>query len=531
MRQAFKPGEIYPETANRIGYELALEYTGGKHAFVVATHTDRDHVHNHIIFNAFNLEADGKFKDAYFNYRHVAEISDKLCKDYGLSVIEQKHGWRDPYNEWEQKQGITKEDKPPSNRQRLENIITKCLELKPKDFDHLLKMLKGYDCIVKRRGKNISITTPFSKKPIRLSSLSEEFDELALKEQIEKQHSQPQFQRQYTETYSDTQNHTPISASDFTHDNFAEAVNSEDEYSNNENAYGDYESENDIVDNHVADILAKLPLSMTPETLRRILQNGVDLHYADESDYEENAEYEENSEYEYQPELSAEEVHEETKDEFETLTAYPSNLKLIIDIQNSIKAKESIGYKKWCEKFNLEQMSQTLIFIEKHQLTFDELQNMATRTPQTLQNIKAEITGFEKEQEEIGAMQRHIGNYGKYSDIYKRYQNTQFHEQPQFWHDNEKELSAYKEANEHFSFYLYTAEKAGKARKMPTINELRQQYATLTAKKNSLWQKYHDTRNSDSGISNAWANVKTILNVPDEIVLSKQPPKRKAPSL
>jgi len=66
---------------------------------------------------------------------------------------------------------------------------------------------------------------------------------------------------------------------------------------------------------------------------------------------------------------------------------------------------------------------------------------------------------------------------------------------------------------------LYTAEKAGKARKLPTINELRQQYATLNAKKNSLWAKYHDTRNADSGITNAWANVKTILNVQDEIVI------------
>ena len=126
-------------------------------------------------------------------------------------------------------------------------------------------------------------------------------------------------------------------------------------------------------------------------------------------------------------------------------------------------------------------------------------------------------------------MQRRIGNYGKYNDIYKRYQNTQFHEQPQFWCDNEKELTAHAEAREHFSFYMYTARKNGNAEKIPTIKELQQQYAILTAKKKSLWAKYHDTRNSDSGITNAWANVKTILNVPDEIQI-ETPIKKKAPN-
>ena len=484
IRQAFKPDEVEPAVANQIGYELALEYTGGKHAFVVATHTDRQHIHNHIIFCAFNLEADGKFRDAFFNYRHVAEISDKLCKEYDLSVIEQKQGWRDPYNEWEQKQGVVEEMKPMSHRKRLEEIIGFCLNKNPKDFDTLLRYLEDYDCYAKRRSKNISVTTPFSKKPIRLSSLSAEFDEYGIKAKIEEQRNQPQTQSynypqsQNANTHSDTQNHTPISASAFAHDNFAEAVTHEDEYSDSNNGYD----------------------------------------YDDDYDYED--------EHNHKPEISTE---EKAQSEFEALTMYHSNLKLIIDIQNSLKAKESIGYKKWCEKFNLEQMSQTLIFIEKHDLTFDELQNMATRTPQTLQNIKDEITTIEKEQEEISTMQRHIGNYGKYNDIYKRYQNTQFHEQPQFWHDNEKELTAHAEAREHFSFYVYTARKNGNAEKIPTIKELQQQYATLTAKKNSLWEKYHDTRNSDSGITNAWANVKTILNVPDEIKI-ETPTKKKVPN-
>jgi len=170
LRQSFKPGEVDPQTANRIGRELALEFTDGNHQFVVATHTDKAHIHNHILVNAVNLDCNGKFKDPHYSGRRdVARISDKICKEYGLSVIEVKQGWREPYNEWEKKQGITKEDKSMSKRKRLEEIIGFCLDKQPRDFDTLLKYFEDYSCYAKRRGQNISITTPFAKKPIRLS--------------------------------------------------------------------------------------------------------------------------------------------------------------------------------------------------------------------------------------------------------------------------------------------------------------------------------------------------------------------------
>ena len=60
--QSFQPGEVTPEQANHIGYELAMRFTGGKHQFVVATHTDKAHIHTHIEFNSVNLDCDGKFK-------------------------------------------------------------------------------------------------------------------------------------------------------------------------------------------------------------------------------------------------------------------------------------------------------------------------------------------------------------------------------------------------------------------------------------------------------------------------------------
>ena len=444
MRQSFKPGEVDPKTANRIGYELALEYTCGKHAFVVATHTDKSHIHNHIIFCAFNLDCDGKFRDSYFNYRDVARISDRICKEYDLSVIEVKHGWRDPYNEWEEKQGISKEDKEPTKQKQLENIIALCLEKQPKDFDQLLKMLKeDYSCIAKKRGKNISISAPFSKKAMRLNSLSEEFTEAGIRKQIEEQ------QRQQNISINNS------------------IVTDDSDY---------------------------------PNVIRGAHPANSDI-------------------------LKVSTDADKSKKTFETQSPYPytkpKELRLIIDIQNSLKATESIGYKKWAEKFNLEQMSQTLLFIEKHQLSLTELQTMATQKPKTLANIKTEITTIDEKLQQISLLQRHIGTYGKTKEVYKQYKQSKSKEQ--FRLENEKTITDHETARAYFDERGY-----GFGNKLPTIKELREQYAKYTADKKSLWSQYHEIRNSGNEIDNAWQNVRTLLNLKDDVTVEQ--PEKKAPT-
>lgn len=90
--QSFKPGEISPEEANRIGNELAMAFTKGKHQFVVSTHTDKAHIHTHIEFSSMNLTCDGKcnnFKNSAFALR---EFNDRLCREDGMSVIEHPKG-------------------------------------------------------------------------------------------------------------------------------------------------------------------------------------------------------------------------------------------------------------------------------------------------------------------------------------------------------------------------------------------------------------------------------------------------------
>ena len=88
VRQSFKPGEITPAEANEVGYELASRFLKGKHAFLVATHTDKQHIHNHIIWNSTTLDCTRKFRDFRKTGRAIRRLSDMICLEHGLSVID-----------------------------------------------------------------------------------------------------------------------------------------------------------------------------------------------------------------------------------------------------------------------------------------------------------------------------------------------------------------------------------------------------------------------------------------------------------
>ena len=148
IRQSFKPGEITAEEANKVGYELAMRFTKGKYAFLVATHTDREHIHNHIIYNSTALDCSRKFRDFLLSGLAVQRLSDLICLEHSLSVIEIK-----PYRE-RQKRVLY----PPkeSNRDQLCGVIDSILADKPGSYEEFLKKLEqqGYEV---KRGKFTSV--------------------------------------------------------------------------------------------------------------------------------------------------------------------------------------------------------------------------------------------------------------------------------------------------------------------------------------------------------------------------------------
>ena len=172
IRQSFKPGEITAEEANKVGYELAMRFTKGKHAFVVATHTDRHHIHNHAIFNSTALDGTRKFRDFFFSALAVQRLSDLICLEHQLSVIEIK-----PYRE---RQKRTLYPPKESNRDRLCGIIDSILTEKPKDYEDFLQKLEqqGYEV---KRGKYTSVKGARQKRFIRFKTLGAGYSEDELK--------------------------------------------------------------------------------------------------------------------------------------------------------------------------------------------------------------------------------------------------------------------------------------------------------------------------------------------------------------
>lgn len=162
--QSFVPGEITPEEANRLGVEFAKRFTKGNHAFIVCTHIDKEHIHNHIIWNSTTLDCKRKFRDFLRSGRAVRRLSDTICIENGYSIVEnpKRHGKH--YGQW------LGDKAKPSHRDQLRMAIDAALAKKPADLDTLLALLKKVGIEVSPRGKSIRLKAPGWKKFIRLDA-------------------------------------------------------------------------------------------------------------------------------------------------------------------------------------------------------------------------------------------------------------------------------------------------------------------------------------------------------------------------
>ena len=174
VRQSFKPGEVTAEEANQIGYDFASRFLKGKHAFVVCTHIDKAHIHNHIIWNSTTLDCKRKFRNFINSNRAVARLSDLICVEHQLSVIENPQHGSTAYNRWH---GFKSTQ---SNRERLRIAIDEALEQKPHDFDAFLSLLAEQGFKVKN-GKHITFVHAAFKQNIRMSTLGDEYSEDAIR--------------------------------------------------------------------------------------------------------------------------------------------------------------------------------------------------------------------------------------------------------------------------------------------------------------------------------------------------------------
>lgn len=170
FRQSFKPGEVTAEEANRIGYEFAERFLKGRHAFIVCTHINRHHIHNHVIWNSTTLDCRRKFRNFWNSTKAVRSLSDTICMEHGLSVIENPARKGMTYDKW--LSGSAK----GSNREILRKAIDEVLIQKPRYIEEFLSLLEEKGFTVKR-GKHITLKHENFKKAIRMDSLGEGYTE------------------------------------------------------------------------------------------------------------------------------------------------------------------------------------------------------------------------------------------------------------------------------------------------------------------------------------------------------------------
>ena len=174
--QAFQPGEVTPEQAHEIGMELAKEILGGKYEFVLTTHIDKDHIHNHLIFNAVSFVDHKHYHSNKRSYHYIRRTSDRLCKEHGLSVIIPGKDKGKSYIEHQTAQAGT------SYKAKLKATIDRLIPASA-DFEDLLLRLQreGYEI---KRGKYVSCRASDQERFTRMKTLGADYTEEAITARI-----------------------------------------------------------------------------------------------------------------------------------------------------------------------------------------------------------------------------------------------------------------------------------------------------------------------------------------------------------
>jgi hypothetical protein len=400
IRQAFKPGEITPEEADEIGQQLAMSFTKGNHAFVVCTHVDRRHIHNHIIFNSTPLDCERKFKNFFFSSRAIRRISDLLCVEHGLSIIENpKVGGSVSYNKW-------LGDKPPSWK---ELLVRKTDEVLPScsSFNEFINAMKTAGYTVDEKRKYISLKAVGQKKPTRLKTLGENYTEAAIIERIA--------------------------------GNGIVNINGFSDNQNTENTLN-YNHDNNV--NHAGNV------------------NDVN----------------------------------DSK----------THVNLLIDIQEKIRRGKNAGYEHWAKSFNLKQSAKTLIFLQEKGIdSYDDLVVKSAAASENFNALTKKIKDIEPRLKEIAELQKYIGQYRKTRDVYAQYKESKYSRK--FYDEHTSEIILHKAAKKYFDGLGL--------KKLPTIPELKQEYAILSTEKKKLYASYHSAKNQTREPALAKADADKLLGV------------------
>ena len=180
----------------------------------------------------------------------------------------------------------------------------------------------------------------------------------------------------------------------------------------------------------------------------------------------------------------------------------PVKINLIIDIENSIKAKNSPGYERRAKVFNLKQAAQTLIYLQENNIDeYDKLTNSISEKNSLQSNLSEKIKSIEKRLNEIRDLEKHIGNYGKTKEVYTQYYKSGYDKN--FFREFEDKIILHQAAKKAFN--------ALGLKKLPSIKTLKTEYASLKSEKNKLYSEYKKTKDEVKKLTVIKANTDRLL--------------------
>ena len=169
--QSFAPGEVSAQEAHRIGVELAEQLWAGRFQVIVSTHVNTDCIHNHLLFNSVSFKDGKKYHDCRDAYRKMRETSDRICREHGLSMIEDPESRKDPYN-------LHRMDRAgmPTRYNVTRQAVDEAID-KSSNLHELAMNLKaaGYTARFQANRKYWTVIPKGWEKPIRLARLGEEY--------------------------------------------------------------------------------------------------------------------------------------------------------------------------------------------------------------------------------------------------------------------------------------------------------------------------------------------------------------------
>ena len=176
VRQSFRPGETDAETAGKIAWETTMALTKGRHAFLIAVHIDKRHIHSHTVFNSTTLDCSRKWHNFKQSGMALQKISDTICLAHGLSIIENPQEKGKSYDKW------LGNNKPLGNREQLAYVIDSVLP-GCKTWEDFIAALLSLGCEVKQNA-NVAVKLPEAKRFARLSSMPDGYDENSIRARL-----------------------------------------------------------------------------------------------------------------------------------------------------------------------------------------------------------------------------------------------------------------------------------------------------------------------------------------------------------